>query len=240
MILRRLAQAFAEQNWFTVVLELAIVVVGIFLGLQVTEWNEARKFRAQEATYVELLRDDAATMRAVMEERRSQREALADRMRSALVALETCDDSPDARTAVKAAFENYQSGPGIGIIDATYNEMVSSGSLARMRDRSLKTAIANAFSELQVLNSRLESFRVSMPVVDAIVWQRVPYGIDASGRVSADIDLPAICDDIPIRNAVMEMWDIQLDGVTTFRRGLDQIDALLSELDEKFPAPSSR
>ena len=31
MILRRLAAAIAEQNWFTVILEVAIVVVGIYL-----------------------------------------------------------------------------------------------------------------------------------------------------------------------------------------------------------------
>ena len=43
MILRRLGNALREQNWFTVVLEVLIVVVGIFFGLQVDDWNERRK-----------------------------------------------------------------------------------------------------------------------------------------------------------------------------------------------------
>jgi len=34
MILRRLATALKEQNWFTAALEILIVVVGIFFGLQ--------------------------------------------------------------------------------------------------------------------------------------------------------------------------------------------------------------
>lgn len=42
MILRRLANAITAQNWFTVVLEVLIVVVGIFIGLQVDEWNKGR------------------------------------------------------------------------------------------------------------------------------------------------------------------------------------------------------
>ena len=42
MILRRLAEAVTEQNWFTVVLEVLIVVVGIFIGLQVDYWNTER------------------------------------------------------------------------------------------------------------------------------------------------------------------------------------------------------
>ena len=39
MILRKLAAAMKEQNWVTVVLEILIVVVGIFVGLQVDGWN---------------------------------------------------------------------------------------------------------------------------------------------------------------------------------------------------------
>ena len=42
MILRRLAESIRKQEWFTVVLEVLIVVVGIFIGLQVDEWNRAR------------------------------------------------------------------------------------------------------------------------------------------------------------------------------------------------------
>ena len=59
MILRKLAEAIREQNWFTVVLEVAIVVVGIFVGLQVNTWNEARLDRAQEYAGLERLLDEA-------------------------------------------------------------------------------------------------------------------------------------------------------------------------------------
>ncbi len=43
MILHDLADAIRGQNWFTVLIELAVVVVGIFLGLQIDDWNERRK-----------------------------------------------------------------------------------------------------------------------------------------------------------------------------------------------------
>jgi len=39
MILHRLAEGVRAQNWFTVIVEVLIVVVGIFLGLQVDDWN---------------------------------------------------------------------------------------------------------------------------------------------------------------------------------------------------------
>jgi hypothetical protein len=37
-----------QQNWVTVILEIIIVIVGIFLGLEVSEWNDHRKDRASE------------------------------------------------------------------------------------------------------------------------------------------------------------------------------------------------
>lgn len=58
MILRRLTDAVREQNWFTVVLEVAIVVVGIFIGLQVDDWNQERvTAERQELLLLELLED---------------------------------------------------------------------------------------------------------------------------------------------------------------------------------------
>ncbi|WP_262695944.1 hypothetical protein [Kordiimonas aquimaris] len=58
MILRKLADAIREQNWFTVIVEIFIVVIGIFLGLQVTEWNESRKDGALEQKYLTRLHSE--------------------------------------------------------------------------------------------------------------------------------------------------------------------------------------
>ena len=58
MILRRLAEAIAEQNWFTVMLEVLIVVVGIFIGLRVDDWNQERRDSIDEQLYLEELMED--------------------------------------------------------------------------------------------------------------------------------------------------------------------------------------
>ncbi len=43
MILRRFMKHVTDQNWLAVGLDVLVVIVGIFLGLQVQEWNEDRK-----------------------------------------------------------------------------------------------------------------------------------------------------------------------------------------------------
>ena len=58
MILQRLASAITRQDWFQVVIEVLIVIVGIFLGLQVQAWYEEQGNRALEITYLERLHSE--------------------------------------------------------------------------------------------------------------------------------------------------------------------------------------
>jgi hypothetical protein len=58
MILRRLTDALRRQDWFAVLIELAVVIVGIVLGLQFTEWNESRNERVLESYYLDQLDRD--------------------------------------------------------------------------------------------------------------------------------------------------------------------------------------
>jgi hypothetical protein len=46
MILRRLTKHVKEQNWFAVGLDFVIVVLGILIAFQITNWSAARKARA--------------------------------------------------------------------------------------------------------------------------------------------------------------------------------------------------
>ncbi|MEM6898941.1 MAG: hypothetical protein AAF583_04125 [Pseudomonadota bacterium] len=58
MILRRITEHVKNQNWFAVALDFLIVVAGVFIGIQVANWNEVRQFNTQEATYLLQLRDE--------------------------------------------------------------------------------------------------------------------------------------------------------------------------------------
>ena len=55
MILHNMATAIRNQNWFVAIVEILIVVIGIFLGLQVDDWNQQRKDRADETRFLHAL-----------------------------------------------------------------------------------------------------------------------------------------------------------------------------------------
>ena len=51
MVIRRIREHAAALNWFAVGIDLAIVVVGVFLGTQANNWNQARADRVKAAGY---------------------------------------------------------------------------------------------------------------------------------------------------------------------------------------------
>ncbi|MEM5518631.1 hypothetical protein WNY37_16860 [Henriciella sp. AS95] len=58
MILQRLATSIRKQDWFTVLIETLIVVLGVFLGIQLGNWNAARaEQRLAESYTVRLIAD---------------------------------------------------------------------------------------------------------------------------------------------------------------------------------------
>lgn len=61
MILRRIAEAIRRQDWFTVCVEVLIVVFGVFIGLQVDDWNEDRKGQAEERRFIAQLLTEVDT-----------------------------------------------------------------------------------------------------------------------------------------------------------------------------------
>ena len=55
MMLRRLMVHIKEQNWLAVWLDFLIVVLGVFIGIQVSNWNADRVARQEEAQWIERL-----------------------------------------------------------------------------------------------------------------------------------------------------------------------------------------
>ena len=236
MILRRLARGAREYDWFTVAVELGIVVIGIFLGLQVDDWNTGRVERAQERTYVDLLHTDVEMMLADLSE--DARDAAERRrtMLTALRAIQARDESPDARMAVERSFFMYQTAAQVTYRDATYSEMVSSGALARIEDVELKQKIISTFSFLGLVNESIAQYRISLAAVDQIVWRNVSYRIgDDADDLTVSFDIGELSQNPQVGNAFTEMIDIQSDRRGIIVDAIDELTELSAMLDAQDP-----
>jgi len=142
MLLRRLAEAVREQNWLTVTIEVLIVVVGIFIGLQVDGWNELRKERNLERRYLERLVEEVSQDIDEMEygiELAQSRRAMGQMLLNALDDSTIASENPTAFiTAIEQACYTFL--PAIN--DSTIEEIKFSGHLRIIRNEKLRTSIA--------------------------------------------------------------------------------------------------
>jgi hypothetical protein len=58
VILRRIITHLRKQEWAAIAIDFLIVVLGVFLGIQLGNWNEARLERAQSAVFTRALEAD--------------------------------------------------------------------------------------------------------------------------------------------------------------------------------------
>ena len=61
MLLRRITHHIKNQNWFAVFLDFIIVVAGVFIGIQVSNWNESRVEAIREQKVLVAILDDLKT-----------------------------------------------------------------------------------------------------------------------------------------------------------------------------------
>jgi hypothetical protein len=169
MILRRLTQNLKQQHWTAIAIELMIVVLGVFIGMQVSNWNEEREINLKGNLFTERLKTDLRAEDWTYQFMISyHREVLANANRAA-AALEdkaTLSDEDLLVSAYRATQYRNRNRRG-----STYDELVSTGAIGLIRDQTLRdTAIRlynlTVFDNLtrEGMQSRYrEAFRMSLP-----------------------------------------------------------------------------
>ncbi len=145
MILKRLADSVKQQNWFVVFVEVMIVVVGIFIGLQVDDWNHGRLNRLSESIYLRELNEDFEANRTALDNSISQFEEILDAM--TVLLGQSAKDSPTWTAAqLNDAFRHIHRMPTFIVVVRTYANLIGSGDLALIRNRVLKNELAQYFA----------------------------------------------------------------------------------------------
>ena len=114
-----------KANWFGVAVDLLIVVIGVFLGMQANNWNEARVERQQEESYRYRLIEDLRTNKSDLRQRRAYYSQVRRHSLAALDVLER--PSPQAgEQFLIDAFQATQIIPRT-LTRFTYDEMIAVG-----------------------------------------------------------------------------------------------------------------
>lgn len=141
MMLRRLTQSLKEQNWTAIAIEFVLLVLGVFLGIQVGNWNQERELRNKAVTFTARLREDLRRehwLEEVLIEYSRQVRRNAERTLAALNGRQPLSDEQFLISAYRATQYMYANQ-----YRATFDELVSTGSMDLIADTALR-GVANA------------------------------------------------------------------------------------------------
>lgn len=169
MIGRRVIGHLKTQQWTAFGIELIIVVLGVFIGIQASNWNQERTSAAQAANFSERLKADlreedwAYQLQIVY-----NREVLenADRAASALEGTTAMSDEALLVSAYRATQYKQRLRRR-----STYDELISTGTIGLIRDATLRDTAMRVYNLPTIDNvvregmqSRYrEAFRMSLP-----------------------------------------------------------------------------
>lgn len=238
MILRRIREHVAHHNWFAVAIDLAIVIMGVFVGTQASNWNQARLEHQQAREYRSMLIDDLQANFDNMAVRRNyyqwvRREALAT-----LAAL----DRPAAGLGEDFLVEAYQASQmqPWSLKRNTYDQILSVGAMGSLGGPMLRDQIANYYVGSEVTGTNI----ASVPPYREILRRVMPYAVQQRIRATCNetitedergavaLILPGACplhlDAAVVRRAVAQVHDRPELALELNRQLVDLDQKLLS------------
>jgi len=152
MILQRITKLLREQNWFAVMLELIVVILGIVLGLQFTDWNESRKDRALEVYYLEQLNNDFEESLVLWDGYLVEMEEKKNRARTVAQLLLDKTLSSETRPQFDEDWTHLWGWLHLNFLTTTLDELRDTGRLTLIRSDELRQELVrfNTHLEIQV------------------------------------------------------------------------------------------
>jgi len=241
MILRRVIEHVKAQNWTAVALDFVIVVMGVFMGIQVSNWNEARLNDARERVFVNRLTEDFGAI-----DQRLQ--ASISVFEQSLVAIELVYQRVESANAPETEAENARFAEALqkttisrvpAWSSATFLEMQSAGELGLLRNPALRSALIEYDQQSEIsekgwtlLNGRQLAYL--NPIYDAVKFAPDLDAVDGneSFRV-AEFDLERMQENPAFLAALSAQIQVQSNNHALQKQQLAKAKNVLNMLREE-------
>ncbi|GGY44383.1 hypothetical protein [Parvularcula lutaonensis] len=154
MVLSTVAKGVREQNWLAVTIEFFIVAVGVFLGVQLGNWNEDRAEAERERVLIDKLKQDFAFIEETLLEQRERSENYLELVTELRAFLE--DETPLSERDISSHIDAMISASRPARPSPTYVEMQASGALSRLDNQELRAALVAYHLDTEVANRGLD------------------------------------------------------------------------------------
>lgn len=227
MLLRRIFDQLAEQNWPAVIIELVVVAVGIFLGIEASNWNEDRAERALERGYLIRLYEDVSASAAGLERDNAfLAQQIADQT-IILQALDSCRLPPEDEVAMQRGLSTlgYLNAPRL--FRRTFDELAASGRMDVIENERIKAELARIVGDLEWRQSVMDSIFRQVDYHRVRIDEQVRYDTtrpleESTAAVAVDFELQSLCEQPGNAAAISAIRLQSRDRLNAFNALLDQ------------------
>ncbi|MEM7282014.1 MAG: hypothetical protein AAF438_10345 [Pseudomonadota bacterium] len=200
MFLRRLSTDLRNQNWLAVGIELLVVAVGIFLGLQASNWNDDRVERTLEHGYLIRLHEDILeSARGLERDNEFLEEQLSDQA-IVLAALDACEFSPDDELAIQRGIGSLGWLNPPRLFRRTIDDLAASGRTNIIRSTQIKAELAGLVADVEFRDRVTESIFRMVEHHRSVLDKQVRYDVSkplggSPWAVAVNFDIQTLCDE---------------------------------------------
>ena len=217
MAIGRFRKHIATQNWFAVGIDVVIVVVGVFLGIQASNWNAARIERGEVGAYRTQIVGDLAANADELSERILYYRRVRDHATNAMSALEGTTSRGEA--FLVDSYQASQVSP-IRMERSAYDEMIASGMAKNVGNPAVRRRLSAYYAGTERLEEGSifstgyrDWIRREMRIA---VQQRLRERCSDVVAITADglenVTLPKRCRlDLPPELAAQAAWELAAD-----------------------------
>ena len=145
MAAARLARRLREHDWLAALIELVIVVVGILIALQVSNWNQDRVDRSRADRYYARLQADLLTDLSSIDEAHAFWIQVSGFGKQAMAYSESGKRVQDSNWKTLLAYYQASQLYPFELADTTFTEMRASGDLSLIADENLRKHLADYY-----------------------------------------------------------------------------------------------
>ncbi len=246
MILRRITEHVKTQNWFAVGLDFVIVVVGVFIGIQVANWNERLAERGTEARLLTYLSEDLRADKVAIDRARKSAEwrisALDHVLRQASGTETPTALVTETGSTLVSEIAAFDLEPPHAINKAmtltrlldgnrtAYEAMISTGGIETITNRSLVRQIQQYYARVDLVNNfetRLISTREKL--LDA----QIAAGFSFEDTTPPERIIELVRNDAALMAVAKDYWSFTDAHRHLLADAANRADALLADIEKE-------
>lgn len=158
MILRSITKHVRDQNWFAVFLDFFIVVVGVFIGIQVANWNDERQDKAFYVQALARLQNEVMSNITIIDNELEAIDTALAQGRAGLDILITCEAGENAMANVNVAIAQARGTRGIEVQSVALRELTSNSTLLAQQSYAARKRFAENLYYINLTRGIAERF----------------------------------------------------------------------------------